>query len=119
MDDEEVAGHVWFRRGGWLDSHGLDPTQCRIIGVRGESMEPTLPDGCSILVNRSHLRRREGRLFVVRTDDGLTVKRLGKSAGGGWLPMSDNPDKKEWPTVAWPAVATAVGGVVWAAHTLK
>ena len=112
VDEERVAGRVWFRRD-WLDAHDLDPRECRLLGVRGESMEPTLPDGCSILANRSHSLRREGRLFVVRTEDGLIVKRLGMNAAGGWLLVSDHPDKTAWPTVPWPAGAVVVGEVVW------
>ena len=51
------------------------PGHCRVITVSGESMEPTLGNGCSILVNLASRRQRVGRLFVVRTDDGLIVKR--------------------------------------------
>ena len=63
--DETVTSRIAFRRD-WLDRHGIDPTQCTVIGVAGESMEPTLPDGCSILVDRSRRRRRAGRIFVAR-----------------------------------------------------
>ena len=42
-------------------------------------MEPTLPDGASILVDRNRRRRRVDHIFVVRTEDGLIVKRLGKT----------------------------------------
>ena len=43
---EEIKGYAWFRSS-WLADHGLDHKQCVIIGVKGESMEPTLMDGCS------------------------------------------------------------------------
>ncbi len=65
--DETVTGRLWFQRD-WLDRHGLDATQCVIIGVHGDSMEPTLPRGCSILVNRTGRRRRVGRVYVLRTE---------------------------------------------------
>ena len=46
-------------------------------------MEPTLPDGCSILVDRSRRRRLGGHVYVVRSpDDGLVVKRLDKDKAG-------------------------------------
>ena len=38
--DGEAVGRIWFRRD-WLDRRGLDPTQCAVIALRGESMEPT------------------------------------------------------------------------------
>ena len=31
--------------------------------------------------------------------------------------MSDNPDKKEWPTLRWPRDAVVLGEVKWAART--
>ena len=64
-------------------STGIDstPRQCAIVRMRGESMEPTLSDGSTILVNRAQRRRRSGRLFAVRTDEGLVVRRLRKDPG--------------------------------------
>ena len=112
--DESVKSTVWFRRD-WLDRHGLDATQCVVIGVRGESMEPTLPDGCSVLVNRASRRRRQGRIYVVRTGEGLVVKRLEKDGSGNWLLGSEHP---AWVPVAWPAGAEVIGQVRWMARSL-
>ena len=112
---EEVAGRVWFRRD-WLERRGLDPTQCVVIGVKGESMEPTLPDGCSILVDRSRADDwQPGRIYVLRSDDGLMVKRAGKDSGGRRLLLSDHPS---WRAAPWPAGAAAVGQVKWMARSL-
>jgi len=111
---EEVVGRLWFRRD-WLDRRGLDPARCAVIGVTGESMEPTLPDGCSILVDRARTRRRRGRVYVLRTGDGLIAKRAGKDDGGGWLLESDHP---AWEPVPWPDDAETVGEVIWTARSL-
>ena len=112
--DETVVGRLWFRRD-WLDSNAIDPTQCNVISVRGESMEPTLPHGCSILVDLSQGRRRRrvGRIFVLRTEDGLVVKRAGKDAEGNWQIESDNED---WEPVPWSRDAEIIGEVRWAAR---
>ena len=56
-------------------------------------------------------------MLVIRTDDGLIVKRAGKNRAGAWQLVSDNPDKKEWPTLRWPANADVIGEVKWAART--
>ena len=80
-------------------------------------MEPTLVDGCSILVNHVSRRRRVGRIFVVRTDDGLIVKRASREAPGAWQLVSDNPDKHVWPNRPWPTDAVIVGEVKWTART--
>ena len=65
----------------WLRREGLNPDMCRIIRVVGESMEPTLPDGCSILVNHEKRKPADGRIFVIRTEDELIVKRTLYSKG--------------------------------------
>ena len=116
VDFERVKDRIRFRRS-WLRKHGLIARQCKVIGVKGTSMKPTLVDGCSILIDLNRRRRIVGRIFVIRTDDGLIVKRAGKNRAGNWQLVSDNPDKKEWPTLRWPADAEVIGEVKWAART--
>ena len=115
--DESVIGKLWFRHD-WLASNAIDPAQCNVISVRGESMEPTLPDGCSILVDRSQgrKRRRVGRIFVMRTEDGLVVKRAGKDKEGNWQIVSEHP---AWETVPWANGTEIIGEVRWAARTFS
>ena len=116
LDETTVTSRIAFRRD-WLERHGIDPTRCTVIGVAGESMEPTLPDGCSILVDRSRRRRLVGRVYVVRSpDEGIVVKRLAKDDGGGWLLGSDHP---AWKPVPWPDGAEVIGGVRWFAMMLR
>ncbi len=114
--DERVIGRVKFLRS-WLGRHGLVARHCRIIQVSGESMEPTLVDGCSILVNHASRRRHVGHIYVVRTGDGLVVKRAGRDEAGVWQLVSDNPNKHLWPSRPWPPDAVIVGQVKWAART--
>ena len=116
VDFERVKDRIRFRRS-WLRKHGLVAHQCKVLGVKGESMDPTLTDGCSILIDFNRRRRIEGRIFVVRTDDGLIVKRAGKSRTGNWQLVSDNSDKQDWPTRPWPNDAEVIGEVKWAART--
>ena len=112
--DEAVAGYVGFRRD-WLERHALDPAQCSVIEVTGESMEPTLPQGCSILLDHRRRLPRGGRIYAIRSGDGLVVKRAGKADDGGLLMVSDHP---AWPAAPWPADAAVVGEVRWMARTL-
>ena len=116
VDDERITGRVKFRRE-WLARHGLAAGDCRVIQVLGESMEPTLVDGCSILLNQASRRRRVGRIFVVRTEDGLVVKRAGKDRADRWQLVSDSPNKQAWPTVPWSDDAPVIGEVKWVART--
>ena len=102
----------------WLKERGLRPSSCRIIRVRGESMEPTLPDGAIILVDLATEHPKSGRIFVIRTGDGLTVKRLAKNTRVGWLLESDHPQRSLWPTQPWPEDAEIVGEVRWVGRSL-
>ena len=114
VEGEEVRSQAWFRRD-WLDRHGLDPTRCLIVDVAGGSMEPVLPDGCSVLVDRNRRRRYVGRIYLARTDEGLVVKRAGKDEGGGWLLTSES-DAPEHAPIPWPADAETIGEVRWMAQ---
>ncbi len=112
--DETVKSYAHFRHE-WLSRQGLVADRCSIIGVMGESMEPTLPEGCVILLDRNRQRRREGRIFVLRTGEGLVVKRAGKGTDGGWQLVSDHP---RWPDAPWPGDAVIIGEVRWMAREL-
>ena len=113
-EDEAVTERLTFRLD-WLKSHGLDPSQCTVVKVQGESMEPTLPEGSAILLDRARRRRRVGGIFVVRTADGVVVKRAGKDNRGRWLLLSDHP---AWQPAPWPQDADVIGEVKWMARTL-
>ena len=111
--DETPVGLLWFRND-WLVSHSIDPEQSNIISVRGASMEPTLPDGCSILVDRKRREPQEGRIYVMRTEEGLVVKRVGRDAEGDWQVESEHP---AWPPVPWSDTTEIIGEVRWCART--
>ena len=112
---EEPAGFMWFPSE-LLARLGVDPAQCAVIGVRGESMEPTLPDGCSILVDRAHRGRRSGGVYVLRTTDEIVVKRCVKKPEDDWWLVSDHPD---WADLRWPGDAEILGRVRWMSATVK
>lgn len=115
LDEAPVRGYLAFQRA-WLDRHAIDPTQCVVIEVRGESMEPTLPEGCSILVDGARRRWRKGRIFVFLTGDGLIVKRADEGKTGRRLLASDHP---AWAPIILPGDASILGEVAWTARTLR
>ena len=111
--DETPIGLLWFRND-WLLSHSIDPEQSNIISVRGASMEPTLPDGCSILVDHKRREPQEGRIYVMRTEEGLVAKRLGLDEEGRWELLSDSPD---WRVTPMSPGTEIIGEVRWFAVT--
>ena len=109
-----IAGHGPFTRQ-WFDNHGLVPTRCSVISVTGKSMEPTLPEGASILVDRVSSHLADGRIYVIRTPHGLVLKRVSKDRGGRWWLISDHPG---WKPDRWPCGAEIVGEVRWVGRVL-
>ena len=113
----EEATMVKFPRE-WLTDLHVSESSCQIIRVRGESMEPTLPNRSIVLVDLASEEPKDGKIFVIRTGDELIVKRLAFYEGAGWLLESDNPERKEWPTRLWPDDAEIVGEVRWVGRSL-
>ena len=113
---EHVVGHRRFPRA-WLQEQNLVADRCRLIRVVGESMEPTLADKASILVDLGRGERRDGKVFVIRIGEELVVKRTVDDEAG-WMLVSDNADKVLWPNRQWPDGADVVGQVCWTDRTL-
>ena len=116
-DDDLVIGRIKFPSL-WLRREGLHPRACSIMEVIGESMEPTLPDRCMILVDHSTDELEDGKVFLLRTRDERLVKRALRHKTEGWLLTSDNGDKKTWPTMPWPEDGRLLGKVRWAWFSL-
>ena len=68
----------------------VQPDSLLCIRTKGDSMEPTLHDGDLILLDYSRNNPLDGRIFVLRGDEGLVVKRL-RGSGFDWELISDNP----------------------------
>lgn len=84
-------------------------------------MEPSIQDGCVVLLNLSDTDPREGRVYaIVQPDGGLVLKRLVRDylpalGGQGWVMRSDNPDKIKFPDKILPPDdrTVIVGRAVW------
>ena len=113
VDDENVIKLIGFRRD-WLRKHGINPDKCSLIDVLGNSMEPELRDKAIILIDHQRTRRLAGRIFAVRSDDGLQIKRLAHE-NHDWLLASDN---ERYKPVRWPREAEVIGQVMWTGRTL-
>ena len=114
LDAEKVIGAASFGHD-WLKNNNINPVQCVVISVAGESMEPTLPGGSSILVDRSRRRRRNDHIYVLRTGDGIVVKRLERGDDDQWQVISDHP---AWPPQPWDDGNEIIGEVRWAAWSV-
>ena len=102
----------------WLVDQNLASERCRVTNIIDESMEPTLANGCSILLELSPDRcLRE--IYVVMIEHELIVRRARWNREGGWLLVSDNPDKESFPTRVWPDNAKILARVVWNGQSFR
>jgi phage repressor protein C with HTH and peptisase S24 domain len=89
-EHEEIDSSHAFRRD-WMRRKGLAVKDCRILGVRGDSMAPYLQDGDVVLVNMADRAIRNGEVYAIAVDEELRVRRLTKRADGALEVRSDNP----------------------------
>lgn len=79
----------------WVESNGYIPERLIAIRVKGESMEPALYDGDTVIVNTIDARPVDGFVYAVNYEGEALVKRLSRDAGQWWL-SSDNPDQRRF-----------------------
>ncbi|MBU1001853.1 MAG: helix-turn-helix transcriptional regulator [Proteobacteria bacterium] len=77
--EDRVLGYYAFRRA-WLNGRGKVDAM-RLMRVTGQSMEPTLEDEDVVLVDLSQQDILAGKIYAVRMDDEIVVKRLEKKPG--------------------------------------
>ncbi len=120
----ETDGHVEdfyaFRRQ-WLTRVSTgSPADLRLMAVAGDSMEPTLKDGDTVLVDQTQREPIIGKIYVVGIDDGIVVKRLNKRPGKLIL-VSDNHTAYPPLEIGMDEVANVrvIGRVVWMAREVS
>lgn len=86
----EIRSVVSFERT-FLRDLGAVPDHCKIIGARGDSMTPTIPDGALIVVDHSQREVVNGWISVVNVCGDLLVKRIRRRLDGTVELVSDNP----------------------------
>ena len=86
---DAIIGYYAFRTD-FLGSAHISERNSVLMDVRGDSMEPTLKDGDTVLIDQSEKEILDGRIYVVTLGDELRVKRVQKGWDGIVL-TSDNP----------------------------
>ncbi|WP_176442611.1 S24 family peptidase [Noviherbaspirillum humi] len=92
---EEDDNPIFFRRQ-WFLKRGYDPEKLLAIRVKGESMEPRLYEGDTVVVNTADTKPKDGEIFVINYEGEAVVKRLVRELGAWWL-VSDNQDQRKYP----------------------
>jgi phage repressor protein C with HTH and peptisase S24 domain len=89
-ENEEALQFIAFQAS-WLRARNINPTFCRVLTARGDSMEPTIRDGDTLLIDTSIDRAKDNTLYVIVFDGLVFVKRIHKRMSGAILLISDNP----------------------------
>ncbi len=88
-EHREPTHHLAFRKR-WLNAHGFALKDLVGLISRGDSMEPTIKDGASVIVNTTQKEPADGNIYVIRIGDRLWVKRTQWLLDGGLRLNSDN-----------------------------
>lgn len=91
VDAEPVVDFLHFKRL-WLQTElRAAPADLFLITVQGESMEPTLSKGDTVLVDRRYQQDVRDGIYALRMGGKLLIKRLQCMPGGVFKVSSDNP----------------------------
>jgi phage repressor protein C with HTH and peptisase S24 domain len=82
---------------GYFKALGSKPKDCRLLAVRGDSMEPYLFNRDMMMIDSTRTNVRDGQVYAVYFEDEPLVKQIFKQVGGGIVLHSYNskyPDKE-------------------------
>ena len=93
-DQTQVSRHLAFRKK-WIEYKNLEKSELAVVFAKGDSMEPTIHNNNSILVDLSDKKLSEGLIYVVRLGEELYAKRLQQYLDGSVRLISDNKEYLE------------------------
>lgn len=79
----------------WIEANNLVRDRLIATMVRGDSMEETLSDGDTVIINTASTTPRDNKIFAINFGGEAVVKRMIKDFGR-WFLASDNPDQKRY-----------------------
>lgn len=82
---------AWLRAQNLPESHLL-----AVIEASGDSMQPTIEDGQTLIVNTVDIEPKSTKIYLICIDGKLFIKRLIYTPDG-WIMRSDNPNKSNYP----------------------
>jgi phage repressor protein C with HTH and peptisase S24 domain len=82
---------------GFFKALGSKPKDCKLLTVRGDSMEPFLFNRDMMMVDSTRTHVRDGKVYAIYFEDEPLVKQVFKQVGGGIVLHSYNskyPDRE-------------------------
>jgi phage repressor protein C with HTH and peptisase S24 domain len=92
-DPDSADGGTLSLHAGWIERNKLNPARLVAIRVKGDSMEPSIYEGDTVVINTAETRPIDGSVFAVNYEGESVIKRFSRDAGEWWL-TSDNPDQR-------------------------
>lgn len=96
VESEEGEGVPIFFRNDWLRDRGYKASNLVAVKVRGGSMETSLYDGDTVVLNTAETEPKDGEVFAVNYEGEAVIKRMARDGGLWWL-TSDNLDQRRYP----------------------
>jgi len=114
--DEQPQHFLLYRRE-WPRSVSMSSiSDLAVVRVSGDSMQPTLQDGDTVLVDKSVRRVGRDGLYIIRSGDELQVKRVAAHPQTGTLTIkSDNPAYPTYEGIE-PGAIAVLARVIWMAR---
>lgn len=79
----------------WVHQKRFLPEKLIFMTVKGDSMDPRLCDGDSVVVNLADKAKQDGEVYVFNYGGEVVIKRLVRQRGAWWL-FSDSPDQTKY-----------------------
>ena len=92
LETSDAINNLYAFRTDFLSRMNISATKSVLFQVRGDSMEPTIRDGDTILVDQTDALPQDGFIYLSTLGDALMVKRF-QRIPGGWRLRSENPDR--------------------------
>lgn len=116
IPNEGQTGERYAFRRDWLSALGVNPKHSILIEIEGDSMEPELRHGDTVLIDLQRTKLKEGRIYAVGIGEVLAIKRL-EVAGPDLVRVSSvNPSFSSLTLRA--DELRILGEAVWSARTL-
>ncbi len=74
----------------WLNNLGLNAKNAALFEARGDSMEPTIKDGSTLLLRLDDTSIKDGFIYVIQMEEQIFVRRLKRDLKNIHV-MADNP----------------------------
>jgi len=108
-DGKNLPGLAFCRN--WLGKQGLEAKQLAALQARGNSMEPTIRHGDSVLIDLGQTDIMDGDIYAIRDGETPLLKRLQRQLSGQVRMICDHP---MYPAIECPQSSiTVIGRVVW------